>query len=302
MSSQTGKGSVATVGVFDGVHRGHVRILETVASRARESGLTGAVLTFDPHPDQVLGKIKAQRFLLTTQHEKELLLANLGIDLSVIVEFTPELARLDTASFVEKYLLASLRLKELVLGHDFRMGRDRRGDRTLLRSLGAKHGFFVTDVEAVVVDGSPVSSTRVREAVQDGDMDRAATLLGRNYSLEGKVIAGEGIGRRLGFPTANLSVDQRKLLPPDGVYAGYAELRGGVFKTAINIGVRPTLGGQNRLVEAHVVGLNEDILGEVVTLSFVVRMRPEKKFPSSEELRKAIAADVDKIVYLLREH
>lgn len=299
MIEKTVKGVVATVGVFDGVHLGHVKVLEAVCSRAKELGLLAAVLTFDPHPDVVLGKSGIDRFLLTTRHEKELLLANLGVDLAMVVEFTPELARMDTPDFVQKYLLGSLCLRELVIGHDFRMGKDREGDKALLGRLGSKFGFTVADVEAVLLDGSPVSSTRVRGAVSAGDMVAAARLLGRNYSVEGIVAKGEGIGKDLGFPTANLSIDEKKLLPPDGVYAGLAEVRGGIFKAAINIGVRPTVGGVNRLAEAHFIGFCGDIVGEQVSLHFVVRMRPERKFPNREELRKAIASDVEKIIYLL---
>jgi riboflavin kinase / FMN adenylyltransferase len=299
MAKETVKSSIATVGVFDGVHLGHVKILEIVSSRARELGLTAAVLTFDPHPDEVLGKLKTDRFLLTTQHEKEILITNLGIDVALVVEFTTTMARLDTASFVDEFLLNTLRLKELVVGHDFRMGRDRKGDRALLRSLGARSGFSVIDVEAVLVDGIPVSSTRVREAVKAGDMDLAAKLLGRGYSLEGVVVRGDGIGKSLGFPTANISVHERKLLPPDGVYAGYAEVGGRTFKAAINIGLRPSVRGGVRLVEAYLIGFGDGILGATVTITFVVRMRPEIKFPNREELKKAIAKDVEKIAYLL---
>jgi riboflavin kinase/FMN adenylyltransferase len=299
MVKETVKGSIATVGVFDGVHLGHVKILEIVSSRARELGLTAAVLTFDPHPDEVLGKLKTERFLLTTRHEKEILITNLGIDVAMVIKFTAAMARLDTASFVHEFLLKSLRLKELVVGHDFRMGRDRKGDRALFSSLGARSGFSVVDVEAVLVDGIPVSSTRVREAVMAGDMDLAAKLLGRAYSLEGLVVRGDGIGTSLGFPTANLSVHEKKLLPPDGVYAGYAEVGGRTLKAAINIGLRPSVGGEAKLVEAYIIGFGEEILSQTVTLTFVVRMRPEIKFPDREELKRAIARDVEKIAYLL---
>jgi len=299
MAKDTVKGSIATVGVFDGVHLGHVKILEIVSSRARELGLTAAILTFDPHPDEVLGKLKTQRFILTTQHEKEILITNLGIDVAMVVEFTTTMARLDTGSFVDEFLLKSLRLKELVVGHDFRMGREREGDRALLRSLGARSGFSVIDVEAVLVDGIPVSSTRVREAVMAGDMDLAAKLLGRGYSLEGIVVRGDGIGKSLGFPTANISVHEKKLLPPDGVYAGYAEVGGRTFKAAINIGLRPSVRGGVRLVEAYLIGFGEGILGATVTLTFVVKMRPEMKFSNREELKRAIVKDVERIAYLL---
>ncbi|UCF78849.1 MAG: riboflavin biosynthesis protein RibF [Candidatus Eiseniibacteriota bacterium] len=293
------KGSVATVGVFDGVHVGHARVLEIVSERARTLGLSAAVLTFDPHPDQVLGKLKEERFLLTTPQEKHALLLNLGVDVELVLEFTPAMGLLDAASFVKKYLQRSLHVKELVIGHDFRMGRDREGDRDQLRSLGQECGFSVLEVDAVVVDGHPVSSTRARHAVCSGDVGLAARLLGRGYSLESVVVPGEGIGTKLGFPTANLSPDERKLLPADGVYAGYAETGGRSYRAAINVGTSPTVGRGERRVEAHLVGLKGVLLGEQIRLTFAARIRPERKFSGLEDLRKAIKKDVAALRHLL---
>lgn len=293
------KGTVATVGVFDGVHVGHVRVLETVAHRARTLGLSTAVLTFAPHPDEVLGKLAEKRFLLTTSREKHALLANLGMDIEMVLEFTQAMGRLDAPGFVQEYLLKPLRVRELVIGHDFRMGKDRKGDKALLHSLGAERGFSLVDVEAVVVDGLPVSSTRVRQAVTGGDMDLGARLLGRHYSVEGSVVKGDGIGTRMGYPTANLSLDEKKLLPPDGVYAGYAETGGNTYRAAINVGMRPSVGGVGRRVEAHVVGLNDNILATDLRLAFAARMRPERKFAKLKDLRNAIRKDVDLLAQFL---
>jgi riboflavin kinase/FMN adenylyltransferase len=289
------QGTVATIGVYDGVHVGHTKVLEKVSGRARDLGLSSAVLTFDPHPDEVLGKLTETRFLLTTPREKHVLLANLGIDIEMVLEFTMDIGRLDAKSFVKKYLLQSLRLKELVIGHDFRMGKDRKGDRDMLRSLGEDCDFSVLEVEAVLVDGTPASSTRVRRAVSAGDMELAAKLLGRGYSLEGEVVKGDGIGAQIGFPTANLSLDVKKLLPPDGVYAAYAETGEGTYKAAVNVGRRPSVGGGRRQVEAHIVGLRDGFLARRLRLIPVARMRSERKFPEIKDLRKAISRDVEAI-------
>ncbi|KPJ61404.1 MAG: hypothetical protein AMJ46_01575 [Latescibacteria bacterium DG_63] len=299
MDKERERSAVATIGVFDGVHVGHARVLEEVSSRAQALGLSAAVITFDPHPDEVLGKIEEKRFLLTTPSEKHALLANLGMDVEMVVEFTPAMARMDAPSFVKEYILRPLLLKELVIGHDFRMGKDRKGDRASLRSLGADCGFSVMEVDAVLVDGSPVSSTRVRQAISAGDMGLAAKLLGRGYSLEGMVVKGNGVGASLGFPTANLAVDEKKLLPKDGVYAGYAETGGNTYKAAINIGMRPTVGQVRRQVEAHILGFSGDVLAQRLRLVLAARIRSERKFAELKDLRKAIKEDVETIAYFL---
>jgi riboflavin kinase/FMN adenylyltransferase len=299
MDREHQKGTVATIGAFDGVHVGHVKILEKVSERAEKMGLGAAVFTFDPHPDEVLGKLKEKRFLLTTPREKHALLSNLGIEIEVVLEFTAAMGRLGASQFVKKYLLKPLCLKELVIGHDFRLGRGRKGDREVLRALGSESGFTVIEVEAVILDGLPVSSTRVRQAVSAADMELAARLLGRGYSMEGEIIPGDGIGARIGFPTANLSLDEKKLLPPDGVYAAYAETPGGTFRAAVNVGVRPTVGGDRRQVEAFIIGLSGELQANRLRLVPVARVRSERKFPGLKDLRNAIKQDVETVSYLL---
>ncbi|MBN1504729.1 MAG: bifunctional riboflavin kinase/FAD synthetase [Candidatus Eisenbacteria bacterium] len=299
MTGNSEKGTVATIGVFDGVHVGHARILGEVARRAREGSLLAAVVTFDPHPDEVLAGRTEPESMLTSHDEKASLLAESGMDMEVVLRFTREVAGLDAEEFIRRYLLDPLRLKTLVVGHDFRMGKGRQGGREVLGRLGSELGFSVVDVGAVLVDGLPVSSTRAREAVRAADLTLARRLLGRPYAVEGKVTRGDGIGVRLGFPTVNLTWPERKLLPPDGVYAGVAESRGETFKAAINLGRRPSVGGGSRRLEAHLIGFEGDLVGERLKLNFMSRIRPEKAFSTTEDLRNAIRQDVITISQLL---
>jgi len=299
MAESPTRGSVATIGVFDGVHVGHQRILGEVSRRARAEGLLAVVMTFDPHPDEVLGGRTGGEFLLTSHEEKASLLAEAGMDMEVVLHFTPEVAGLDTAGFVKRYLMGALRLRALVVGHDFRMGRGRQGGREVLGQLGSELGFSVVDVAAVLIDGLPVSSTRLREAVRLAELDLARRLLGRPYSVEGEVSGGDGIGARLGFPTANLAWPARKLLPADGVYACVAEARSRAFKAAVNLGTRPSVGGQSRRLEAHLLGFDGELKGEHLKLSFMSRLRPEKTFCTTDDLRKAIKEDVAAVSQLL---
>jgi riboflavin kinase/FMN adenylyltransferase len=299
MGGNLTRGSVATIGVFDGVHLGHLRILEEVSRRAQERGLLAVVITFDPHPDEVLGLCGERDFLLTSPGEKTILLAETGIDIEIVLKFTLEVASLDTPSFVRHYLLGPLSLKELVIGHDFRMGRGRKGNRELLAALGSEFGFSVVDVDAVLVDGLPVSSTRVRETVRAGNTELARRLLGRSYSVEGEVVRGDGVGAKLGFPTANVSWPERKLLPPDGVYACLAEARNRTYRAAVNLGLRPSVRGMSRTLEAHLIGFEGDLVGSRLKLSFISRLRPEKAFAAVDDLRNAIKEDVIRVLQLL---
>jgi riboflavin kinase/FMN adenylyltransferase len=299
MAAGQNRGSVATIGVFDGVHVGHQRILGEVLRRAQADCLLAVVVTFDPHPDEVVGGRPGREFLLTSHDEKKSLLAEAGMDMEVVLSFTPEVAGLDTEAFVRRYLIGPLGVKTLVVGHDFRMGRGRQGGREELGRLGSDLGFSVVDVGAVLIDGLPVSSTRAREALRAGDLDLARRLLGRFYSLVGHVVEGNGIGTRLGFPTANIHWPEGKLLPQDGVYAGVAEVRGSVFKAAVNLGTRPSVGGGERRLEAHLLGFEGDLTGERLKLNFMSRIRPEKTFSSTDDLRNAIREDVKTISQLL---
>ena len=283
---------IATVGNFDGIHVGQRRILELAVARARETGLRSAVVTFEPHPLTVLRPERAPA-LLTTAAQKEALLAEAGIDELVVVRFTPRLSRLPARRFVREFLVDALAVREVYVGSGFVFGRDREGDLPLLRAMGASFGFAAFGFEEVASDGAPVSSTRIRAAVATGEMEEARRMLGRPYSLSGIVVRGDGRGRGLGWPTANLEVEN-ELLPADGVYVTRLRIAalGESLGSVTNVGTRPTVYAKHpRLVECHVLDFDRDIYGERVELELLRRLRAEEKFSSVELLRAQIGRD-----------
>ncbi len=285
---------IVTVGNFDGIHTGQRRILDLVSARARETGLRSAVVTFEPHPLSVLRPEKAPP-LLTTPAQKESLLAETGIDALLVVQFTPSFARLPARRFVRDFLCRKLAVREVYVGSSFAFGRDREGDLSLLRTMGDSFGFAAFGFEEVSSDGAAVSSTRIRAAVATGEVGEAARLLGRPYSLGGIVVRGDGRGRGLGWPTANLAVDN-DLLAADGVYVTRLRIaaRGESLPSVTNVGTRPTVYDEHpRLVECHVLDFDRDIYGERVELEMLRRLRGEQKFPSVEALREQIGRDAE---------
>jgi riboflavin kinase/FMN adenylyltransferase len=282
---------VATVGTFDGVHRGHWAVLEEIARRAAARGGTSLLVTFDPHPLEVVNP-QAAPLLLTTPEEKRLILAQSPVDRVAFVRFTHALAEFPPERFVREVLEGEYGVGELVVGHDHGFGRGRSGDAAFLRALGERDGFAVDVVPAVVIGGRAVSSTLIRRAVAGGDMASAAQALGRPYSVTGAVVRGAGRGRRIGVPTVNLAPPHpRKLLPPDGVYAARVAWRSGVHGAMVNLGPRPTFGENARALEAHLFDFAGEIYGETVTVEFVRRLRDVVRFPSGEALRRQLEAD-----------
>ncbi len=280
---------IVTVGNFDGIHTGQRRILDLVIARAQETGLGSAVVTFEPHPLSVLRPETAPP-LLTTAAQKERLLAEIGIDELLVVRFTPSLARLPARRFVREFLVRRLAVREVYVGSRFSFGRDREGDLSLLQTMGDSFGFAAFGVEELSSDGAPVSSTRVRAVVAAGEMEEASRLLGRPYSLGGIVVRGDGRGRGLGWPTANLAVDN-ELLAADGVYVTRLRIaaRDESLTSVTNVGTRPTVYEEHpRLVECHDLDFDRDIYGERVELVMLRRLRAERKFPSAEALRGQI--------------
>jgi riboflavin kinase/FMN adenylyltransferase len=283
---------IVTVGNFDGVHTGQQRILELVTSRARETGLGSAVVSFEPHPLSVLRPENAPP-LLTTATQKEALLAETGLDALLVVRFTPSLSRLPARRFVRDFLVRGLAVREVYVGSGFVFGRDREGDLSLLQTMGDSFGFAAFGFEEVSSGGSPVSSTRIRSAVAAGELEQASHMLGRPYSLGGIVVRGDGRGRGLGWPTANLAVDN-ELLPADGVYVTRMRIAalGESLPSVTNIGTRPTVYPHHpRLVECHILDFDRDIYGERVELEVLSRLRAEERFPSVEALRGQIGRD-----------
>jgi riboflavin kinase/FMN adenylyltransferase len=287
-------GTALTVGTFDGVHRGHVLVLERTAARAREAGLASVLLTFDPHPLDVVNPSAAPP-LLTLWNEKLEVLAETSIDYVAVVPFTADLSAFSAEEFVDRVLIRTFGMKELLIGHDHGFGRGRAGDVESLRMIGRRRGCPVEVVDAVLgSDGAPISSTAIRRAVAHGDLARASDGLGRRYAFVGRVTAGEGRGRLLGFPTVNLELaSRRKLLPPHGVYAVHVEGQRGGFGGMMNLGPRPTFGDERVTLEVHLFDATGDWYGRTVRVQFVARLRDTMKFAGPAELVAQLERDAE---------
>jgi riboflavin kinase/FMN adenylyltransferase len=284
--------TVITVGTFDGVHRGHRDVIERLVARSRVLKIPSVLVTFDPHPLEIVNP-SAAPLLLTTHDEKLEVLAETGIDYMAVVPFTSELATYSAEAFVEIILRRCFRLRELLIGYDHGFGRQRAGNVGVLRTLGERDGFQVDVVEAVSTsEGQSVSSTSIRRAVAGGDLVRAAESLGRLYSVSGRVIPGAQRGRTIGFPTLNLGPPPaRKLLPPEGVYAVRVQTPAGPLGGMMNLGPRPTFGDSSTSLEVHLFDASGDFYGAQVRIDFVARLRQTRKFASAEQLSKQLAQD-----------
>ncbi len=291
--------SVLTVGNFDGLHVGHRRIMNTVTSRARALGGEAAVYTFEPHPRKVLQPERAPRLLTTLEQKLELFEAA-GVDVAIVEPFDLEFARVPAERFVREILFERIAPLEVYVGYDFRYGRDREGSMRTLTELGPHLGFSVTIVPEVKLGSRDVNSTRIRELLEQGHVGEAALLLGRRYSIRGRVIAGERRGRSLGFPTLNLAADN-EVLPQAGVYActvrfldAGAPPADSVHLAVTNVGRRPTFGDLSApLTEAHLLDFSADVYDRRVEVAFVDHIRAEQRFPSVDALRAQIARDAD---------
>jgi riboflavin kinase / FMN adenylyltransferase len=282
---------VVAVGNFDGLHRGHQKILERVARQAAERNATPVVMTFDPHPPRVVRPDKAPP-LLMTPGQKLAALSQAGVRGAAVVRFTPELSQWEPERFVRTVLADWLRVAEVWVGGNFLFGRERSGNFSMLRALGLQYGFRAEKIDPVRYKEFVVSSTRIRRLVAEGRVDEAGALLGHHYAIEGTVVAGDGRGRQLGFPTANLETPN-ELLPPDGVYVTAAQIDGIIHAAVTNIGVRPTVtAGDRRVVEIHLLDFEGDLYGTAVRLSFVQRLREERAFSDVDALRAQIGADI----------
>lgn len=285
------QGRYVTIGNFDGVHLGHSAVIDTLKQSASAQHLTCTVVTFEPHPSEFFQPQKAPA-RLTNLREKVVQLASLGVDEVLLLRFNRRLAHLSATDFVQQILVQALKTRHLVVGDDFRFGRDRQGDFALLRHMGESHGFTVAKTPSFCVDNKRVSSTQIRSCLATGDLSQAQALLGRHYSLSGRVIHGDHVGRQWGFPTANLRV-KRKILPLSGIFAVQAH---GIAPQALagvaSIGTRPTVDGKREQVEVHLLNFQQDIYGHYVTLDFLQRFRDELRFDSVAALVEQIKRDV----------
>lgn len=292
--------TVLTIGAFDGVHRGHAHLIGATVQRARVAGRQAAVLTFDPHPDVVV-RPGNERPTLTTIVERAELIAALGVDLMIVMQFTTELMMLTAHEFMAR-VCGALALRELCIGWDFALGRGREGDASRLAAIGQTFGYTVYRVEPFLLDGETVSSTRIRAALSAGDIAAANRLLGYPYGLRGPIVEGDRRGRAIGFPTANINVDPRRMLPAHGVYVCRAVLNGVTYGAVANVGVRPTFDGTRRTVEAHLLDFSDEVYGEELRLMFLHRLRGEQKFDGVAALVAQITRDVAAARAWLEEH
>ncbi|MEW6686236.1 MAG: bifunctional riboflavin kinase/FAD synthetase [Candidatus Edwardsbacteria bacterium] len=308
--------SIATFGSFDGVHLGHQAIIKEVIRQARLTGKPSLVVTFEPHPQEIISPQKAPK-LLTTLEEKQEILSNLGIDLLLFLPFDRKLSQTSPSVFVKDIFIEYLRVKEIVCGSECGFGRDRKGNLSVLKKLGEKFGFSVDAAPPALVNGAKVSSTRIRQAIIKGNIKLANRMLGRPYSLSGRVIKGEGIGKKLGYPTANISLNSpKKLVPPDGVYAVKVGLKNQskkqkakskkIHSGMMYIGHKPTYYPnakckmQNaKFLEIHIFDFEGNLLGKELKIFFIDRLREEKRFKDENALVRQIKKDEEKAKRLL---
>jgi len=279
------------IGVFDGVHLGHQAVISTSAEHARAANGTPVVVTFDPHPEKVLRPDKAPHLLTGAEH-KIALTRTFGVRHLLIIAFDKQFAATEPEDFVQQLVQHSNPLREICVGHKWSFGKNRRGNLQVLTKLGAEFDFNVVGIPPVTVNGEIVSSTTIRRAVEAGDLKKAAAMLGREYTILGTVVRGDDLGKKIGFPTANLSAHSEQF-PPNGVYFAEAKLDGIVYPGVVNLGYRPTVSSKSdRVLEIHLLDFDRDIYGKDLELRFVRYLRPEKKFENIDALVRQIGRDV----------
>ncbi len=284
------KETVLTIGVFDGVHMGHKHLISKLLEAAYAKLCLPVVITFQQHPEDLLTSAPKLPFL-TDIETRTILIRNEGIDIVIPLTFSKELANLGARRFIG-LLQKHLKMRGMVIGSDFALGKGREGDTETLRELGRELNFDVTVVPPLTIGGEVVSSTAIRKALADGDMEKYRRFTGRPFNLHGKVVTGAGRGEGLGFPTANLDVNMGQAVPPDGVYAGLAHINGKTFQSMTNVGICPTFDDNQRTIEAYLVDYSGDLYGRELTVDFIAKLRDEKKFDNEDDLKAQIAEDI----------
>ncbi|MGO4918609.1 bifunctional riboflavin kinase/FAD synthetase [Maribacter spongiicola] len=293
--------TVITIGTFDGVHIGHLKILNKIINHAKSTELKSSVLTFFPHPRMVLQK-DANIKLLNTIDEKITILENLGLDILIIHPFTKEFSRLTAVEFVRDMLVNTLHIKKVIIGYDHRFGRNRNANINDLTTFGNTYDFSVEEIPAQEIDDVSVSSTKIRKALEDGDIETANSYLGYEYMLTGTIIKGRGIGKQLGYPTANLSIaEDYKLIPKNGAYVVNSILNGVVVYGMMNIGFNPTVNGTEKSIEINFFDFNIDLYDQKIQVNILVRLRDEHKFESVEALKNQLAKDKEKSLHYIKK-
>ena len=293
---------VVTIGSFDGVHLGHACVIQHLKEKAANIDGESVIISFEPHPREVLYPREQKIGILTTLEEKIAILEKYGVDHLIILKFTLEFAQQSYTDFVKKILIDKLKIKGLVVGYDHRFGKDRAGNFENLQELANKYGFFLEKEVVFEEDDVNVSSTKIRNALTVGDITTVNRFLGYLYSITGKVVYGHHLGHKIGFPTANIQVsDERKLLPAIGVYAVKVIIGQEIFNGMLNIGIRPTVSNDGQVsCEVYIFDFSQDLYGKTITINFINRIRGERKFNDIEELRAQLQKDQEKILKLLK--
>ncbi len=292
---------MVTVGTFDGLHLGHQKIIRRMTELAKENNGETILVTFDPHPRLVVNSNSHEIKFINTLQRKFDLLSKLGIDHLIIVPFTKEFAKTSSEDFIINYLVKNIGTKKLIVGYDHHFGRHREGNYQKLHQLGENYGFDVEEISAQYIDDKAVSSTKIRKALMDGDIKLANEMLGYDYSITGIVVEGNKIGRSIGFPTANIEIeDKYKLIAARGVYACKVDVNGKIYHGMGNIGTRPTIGINGLVTEVHIFDFDKEIYGEEITIFFLERIRDEEKFNGLEELKKQLIKDRETVSELLK--
>ncbi|WP_375578097.1 bifunctional riboflavin kinase/FAD synthetase [Marivirga tractuosa] len=297
------KNAVVTIGTFDGIHLGHQEIISRIIELAKSVDGETALVTFWPHPRYVLSSNHEDMKLLTTFDEKAEILAQLGLDHIVRINFTKEFSQWTSEQFIQRIIISALHTKRLVIGYDHRFGKDREGGFEHLKKHSDRYGFQVEEISKQTIDDVGISSTKIRNAVDAGKVELAHDFLGRFYEINGEVVSGDKIGKTLGFATANIKIEESyKLVPADGAYAVIAEIKSKQYKAMLNIGYRPTVDGKSKKIEANLFDFSDEIYGEKIKISFIKRLRDEIKFDSKDELSNQLQKDKEKAMQILNQH
>lgn len=284
--------AVATIGTFDGVHYGHQKIIKRLCELAKSTGGESVILTFFPHPRLIIDPENQDMKMINTISEKAKILAGLGVDHLIITPFTRDFSNLTPQEYIREILVETIGVKQLIVGYDHRFGKDRKGGLTELEAFSGTYGFKIEQIPEQDINDVAVSSTKIRQALLSGKVALAAEYLGYHFSLSGRVIKGDKIGRTIGFPTANIFIEETyKLIPSDGIYAVTVEMNGGLFKGMAYIGQRPTINGMTRNIEVNIFDFNQEIYGQDITMNFLQFLREDVKFTGLEALKEQLNKD-----------
>jgi len=285
------KKSILTIGTFDGVHIGHNKILKKLVKEAKKQKLSSLIITFFPHPRMILKNSHGIK-MIDTMDEKIHLLEKIGVDNLIIHPFDENFAKIRAKEFVEKILVKKLKIKEIIIGYDHRFGKDREASVDDLKIFGLQNKFTVSEIPAQEIDSIAISSTKIRDAILNGEIEKCNEFLGRNFMLTGKVVYGEGLGKKINFPTANIEIKEAyKIIPKDGVYLVRTILNSIIYHGMMNIGVRPTIGGKNKSLEIHFFNFKDNIYNKTISIEIISKIRDEEKFSSIDELKIQLKKD-----------